>query len=73
MPFWIVSEAGRKILKLEGAITVRSAQEFAAKLMWLLQSKRLDGRTLTPAFSNYCVRCARRSQLFALAIHPRHS
>jgi hypothetical protein len=33
MPFWIVSEAGRKILKLEGAITVRSAQEFAAKLM----------------------------------------
>lgn len=33
MPFWIVNEAGRQILRLEGAITVRSAQEFAAKLL----------------------------------------
>jgi anti-anti-sigma regulatory factor len=33
MPFWIVNEAGRQLLKLEGAITVRSAQEFAAKMV----------------------------------------
>ena len=32
MPFSITNEAGRQILKLEGAITVRDAQEFAARL-----------------------------------------
>jgi anti-anti-sigma regulatory factor len=32
MPFFIVNEAGGPMLKLEGAITIRHAQEFAAKL-----------------------------------------
>ncbi len=32
MPFSVTQEAGRQVLKLEGAITIRDAQEFAARL-----------------------------------------
>jgi len=32
MPFSMVKEVGRRILKLEGSITVRDAQELAARL-----------------------------------------
>jgi anti-anti-sigma regulatory factor len=32
MPFSLVSEAGGRMLKLEGVITIRHAQEFADKL-----------------------------------------
>jgi ABC-type transporter Mla MlaB component len=32
MPFSIASTSGRQILKLEGAVTVREAQDLAAKL-----------------------------------------
>lgn len=32
MPFSIAHEQGRQILKLEGAITIRNAQELAARL-----------------------------------------
>jgi ABC-type transporter Mla MlaB component len=32
MPFSIVNRQGRQILKLEGAVTIRDAQDLAAKL-----------------------------------------
>ena len=33
MPFSIAKQAGRQILKLEGAVTIRHAQELAARLV----------------------------------------
>jgi anti-anti-sigma regulatory factor len=37
MPFAIASEPGRLVLKLEGAITIRDAQDLAAKLVESLE------------------------------------